>query len=361
MSEQSSLNPEEKDQAAKEKDQAAKKESAPKERENLRMFGFGLIGLVVLVAIVMAAVSAYRVYAKTATDAFTVTVARALRLPALKVGDKQISYSDYVDDVKALRQLRKYESETNGVNSQYASLTDKQISDEVLIRLFDTALVEGLAKIQDVKVSQTDLDKSKTQLLQNFKDTATAEKEIKSRFGWDMDTYVKKVMYPYNLKSNLNQKILSDQTVQKKVYDKASLVLQEIQAGANFASSASKYGSDGTASQGGDLGWFGSGDMVKSFEDAVFALKKGELSKTLVQTQYGYHIVKLTDTKKDQVKDSSGKTTEVEKVRASHILFPFVDVNQYLDEQIRKVKIHLYLNVDNPLGAILKSTSTRAS
>lgn len=354
MSEQNNLNLEE-------KEQITEKVATPKEKANLRMFIFGLVGLIALVAIVVTAVGVYRVYAKTATDTFTVTVARALRLPAFKMGDEQVLYSDYVDDVKALRQLRKYEKETNGTNSQYASLTDKQISDEVLIRLFDTALVEGLAETLNVKVSQANLDSSKAQLLQNFNDTATAEKEIKSRFGWDMNTYIKKVMYPYNLKSNLNQKILSDQTVQKGIYDKASKVLQEIQAGANFASSAAKYGSDGTASQGGDLGWFGKGDMVKSFEDAVFALKKGELSKTLVQTQYGYHIVKLTDTKKEQVKDSAGKTTEVEKVRASHILFPFVDINQYLDEQIRKVKIHLYLNIDNPLDAILKSTSTSKS
>lgn len=355
MSEQSSLNPEEKEPAVK------KEESVKKERENLRMFIFGLIGLLALVVIVTMAVGVYRVYAKVATDTFTVTVARILRLPALKLGEQQVLYSDYVADVKALRQLREYEKEINGANSQYASLTDKEISDEVLLRLFDTALVERLAKARDVKVSQTDINNSKAQLLQNFKDTATAEKEIKSRFGWGMDTYIKKVMYPYNLKINLNQKILSDQTAQKTVYDKADKVLKEILAGADFASSAVKYGGDGTASQGGDLGWFGRGDMVKSFENAVFALKKGELNKTLVQTQYGYHIVKLIDTKKEQVKDSAGKITEAEKVRASHILFPFVDINQYLDEQIRKVKIHLYLNINNPLDTILKSKSTSAS
>jgi peptidyl-prolyl cis-trans isomerase D len=75
---------------------------------------------------------------------------------------------------------------------------------------------------------------------------------------------------------------------------KAEDVLQQVkQAPAKFAALAKQYSQDpGSAANGGDLGMFGRGSMVKPFEDSVFSLKVGELSG-LVPTDYGYHIIKL--------------------------------------------------------------------
>jgi len=48
---------------------------------------------------------------------------------------------------------------------------------------------------------------------------------------------------------------------------------------------------------GGELGWFAANQMVKPFSDAAFALKKGEITKTPVQTQFGFHVILVEDTK----------------------------------------------------------------
>ncbi|MBB6609535.1 SurA N-terminal domain-containing protein [Pontibacter sp. Tf4] len=75
---------------------------------------------------------------------------------------------------------------------------------------------------------------------------------------------------------------------------KATDILNQIKKGADFAQMAAQHGSDGTASQGGDLGWFESGQMVAPFEKAVFGASSAGLLPELVETEYGYHIVKVT-------------------------------------------------------------------
>jgi peptidyl-prolyl cis-trans isomerase C len=71
---------------------------------------------------------------------------------------------------------------------------------------------------------------------------------------------------------------------------------KQIDEGADFAELAVANSSDGSAAGGGDLGWFGQGMMVKPFEDAVMALQPGQVSD-VVQTQFGFHLVKLVETR----------------------------------------------------------------
>ncbi|HLK98869.1 MAG TPA: peptidylprolyl isomerase, partial [Hymenobacter sp.] len=75
---------------------------------------------------------------------------------------------------------------------------------------------------------------------------------------------------------------------------KANDVLKKIKGGADFATMARQYGTDGTVSTGGDLGWFAQGRMVPEFEKAVFGTSSAGLLPNLVKTSFGYHIIKIT-------------------------------------------------------------------
>lgn len=89
------------------------------------------------------------------------------------------------------------------------------------------------------------------------------------------------------------------------------LLKQVLAAPATFADVARKNSQDpGSAEKGGDLDFVTRGAMVKPFEDAVFALKKGEISPKVVETEFGYHVIKLDDIK-------PGSVPPFDKVRAT--------------------------------------------
>jgi len=77
-----------------------------------------------------------------------------------------------------------------------------------------------------------------------------------------------------------------------EVRKKAEEVLAKARAGEDFAALAKQYSNDSTAAQGGDLGFFPRGQMVKPFEDSAFALAPGEISD-VVETTFGFHIIKV--------------------------------------------------------------------
>ncbi|MCK5034913.1 MAG: peptidylprolyl isomerase [Candidatus Sabulitectum sp.] len=93
--------------------------------------------------------------------------------------------------------------------------------------------------------------------------------------------------------------------------EEASETLSEISTGieageTTFSAAAATYSQDGSASSGGDLGWFSRGDMTSTFEGVVYSLEPGEIAGPFL-TPFGVHLVKLTDRDED-------------RVRASHII-----------------------------------------
>jgi len=94
---------------------------------------------------------------------------------------------------------------------------------------------------------------------------------------------------------------------------KAEEVLAKLKGGADFAALAKQYSDDkANASKGGDLGWFGAGQMTPAFEKAAFALKPGQMSD-VVKTPFGYHIIKLRQVRYNLPKDFEQKKADYRK------------------------------------------------
>ncbi|MBN1526924.1 MAG: peptidylprolyl isomerase [Candidatus Omnitrophica bacterium] len=117
-------------------------------------------------------------------------------------------------------------------------------------------------------------------------------------------------------------------------------ISDQLAGGASFEELAKKYSTDATAERGGDVGYFRKGQLVPDFEKACLKLDVGQASD-VVRTQFGYHIIKLTDKKEPQVQPFESVKRiiegELKKVRQSELL----------DELVMKLKDRYKVQINN--------------
>ena len=122
--------------------------------------------------------------------------------------------------------------------------------------------------------------------------------------------------------------------------NKIDAVRQKLKDGGDFAELAKEYSEGPSNSRGGDLGYFKRGQMVKPFEDAVFAMQPDEVSD-IVETRFGYHIIKVYDKKPEQtlayadVKDQLSQRLKQEKIEQ--------EATKYIEQLKKDAKIEKYL------------------
>ena len=114
---------------------------------------------------------------------------------------------------------------------------------------------------------------------------------------------------------------------------KAEAITKQLKAGGDFAKSAAKNSKDPSGKSGGDLGWFTLDTMVKPFADAVATLEPGQMTEKPVQSQFGWHVIKLEEARAteappfEEVKDRVKMLVQRKKLQA------------YLEELREKAKI----------------------
>ncbi|MCB9523717.1 MAG: peptidylprolyl isomerase [Myxococcales bacterium] len=151
-----------------------------------------------------------------------------------------------------------------------------------------------------------------TKLLEDGGDLKVSDEEIKAYYDKNQARYeIKEQVRASHILLKVDKS--ADEAAVKAAKDKADKIYAEAsKKGADFAELAKKNSEGPTAPRGGDLSYFSRGRMVPEFEKAAFALKVGEISKP-VKTQFGWHIIKITDKKEgkqrsfDEVKESIAK------------------------------------------------------
>ena len=198
---------------------------------------------------------------------------------------------------------------------QYMAQIDK-LFPQLLNRLIGIQLVQakgreqGLADDPEVKrfVKQAEEDAISRAYIQKMIDQKVNDEAIQK-------------IYDEDLKEHPPQIEVRASHILVKTEDEAKAIIKELDGGADFATLAKEKSIDkGSGENGGDLNWFTKDTMVKEFSDAAFAMQRGDVSKVPVKSQFGWHIIKITDSRMqtpvplEQKKDDIRKALSQEAV-----------------------------------------------
>ncbi|MHA6532448.1 foldase protein PrsA [Paenibacillus sp. BAC0078] len=233
----------------------------------------------------------------------------------------------------------------NGTDITKEQLYDKLVEaggKSTLQNLITTTLVDQEAKKANIKVTDADI----AQEIEDLKAQFGGEEGLNSALqqsSMTLDDLKKQMPLQVEIRKLIEPKVkITDEDISKyyndnkasfkqeeevrashilvKTKEEADAIVKQLKEGADFATLAKEKSADtGSKDKGGDLNFFKKGDMVAEFSDAAFKLKVGETSGA-VKTNYGYHVIKVTDRKEAheytlaEKKDEITKTLKAQKV-----------------------------------------------
>ncbi len=235
------------------------------------------------------------------------------------------------------------ESQNNGIkvekeaiDSQITSLKQKFPNDTEFEKLLsELKLSEQALKLQ-IKKRIAIQELIKTQIANKIKIPGEESKVF-------YDTYPDLFKQPERIKAShilIKVEPDADETKKSEAKEKIKTIQLKLKKGEDFAALAKEFSEGPSKTNGGDLGYFQRGQMVKPFEDVAFALKTEEVSD-IVETQFGYHLIKVVDKKPEKTilyenaKDDLAQHLKQEKTKQ--------EVNEYIQKLRAKSKIEKFV------------------
>ncbi len=293
-----------------------------------------LLWMIVIIVVLGLIVVGVSVYATGWNDAVTRSVATTLPYPAAVVGGSVVTVSTYRENLDAVGYSMDVQRE-RGVDASLLP-TDDEVQVAVLDTLVRNALIGELATARDLTVTSEEVD----QELQTLEETAAQDLStlIRELYNWSPEQFKTYIVEPYIRERKLNASVQQDPELQAQARAKLEAVKERINNGEDFATLAEETSEDSSASLGGDLGFFGKGQMVQSFEDAAFTLNPGDVSD-IVQTEFGFHLIKVEEIKVGEGPDGT------DLIRARHILIRPVVFEEWLTAQESSVRTWKFLKL----------------
>ncbi|OGP98370.1 MAG: hypothetical protein A2026_00390 [Deltaproteobacteria bacterium RBG_19FT_COMBO_46_12] len=215
-----------------------------------------------------------------------------------KINDKEITLSEFTERIK------EYPALAHG--GEMTEETQKGFLDNLIVRelIFQEALRLGIDK-----------DKETIDFIEEMKKRVIVDKFFKKEV--DQKTQVSKEEIKKFFDENPEESKSPDEVrashILLKTREEADMVLKKVKQGAKFEDLAKKFSMDpGSKDSGGDLGFFSQGMMVPEFDAVAFKLKVGDVSD-IVQSRFGFHIIKVLEKKEGKQKSVEESKPEIEK------------------------------------------------
>lgn len=247
-------------------------------------------GLTFLPSLALTAMMALPLAAETQPDASTVVA---------RVNGDEITLGHVIATVAALP-------------PQYQQAEDDVLFDFVLEQLIQQQLLgqqqDGLNKLNTLRLKNEERSLLAVQTVTALTDTVVTDEAIQAAYDAQYNDFA-------------GEDEFDASHILVETEEQANDLKAQLDDGADFAELARAHSTGPSGPNGGALGWFGKGQMVPEFETAVVALEKGQVSDP-VQTQFGWHVVKLNDKRKteapalDAVREELAQTVQQDAIQA---------------------------------------------
>ncbi|ANC75942.1 peptidylprolyl isomerase [Fictibacillus phosphorivorans] len=236
---------------------------------------------------------------------------------------------------------------------QFYNKMKEQYGDQVLNQMIDEMVLEDKYKVTDKEIEkETDKikeelggeDAFKQALEQNgLSDEKQLKERIKSMLLNEKAATEGVKISEAEMKKTFEEKYKTEVKASHILVDDektAKEVQKKLNEGGDFAKLAEEYSKDpGSKSKGGDLGFFGKGAMVPEFDKVAFTLEKGKTSD-LVKSEYGYHIIKVTDKRENKFEDKKEQIEqELKQQKAKPITEILEKLKKKADVQVKDKKL----------------------
>ena len=188
----------------------------------------------------------------------------------------------------------------NAVNTLPENVKTKPLS-EIYPRIINELINKHLITKKAYN-EKLDLDQNVLNLIQKNKDSILAK-------YW-LNNYIKNETSEENIKNFYNEYVKSFQEYTEvnashilvKTKNEAISIINKLKSKSQFSELAKTFSIGPSGKNGGNLGWFGPGQMVKEFEKAAFLIEKGNISQKPIKTKFGFHVIKVNDIRKAKPK-----------------------------------------------------------
>lgn len=285
--------------------------------------------IVVIVLFFLSTYSWYLLYRQQSTSNFAYRISQVLPLPVVRVDGKFIRFEEYLFE---LRQSIHYlvAQERVDFNSPEGHLQLDGLKQKAMDKVIENSIVKQMARELGITVSEGEITERVNIIRESSgagDNNQTLENTLDNYFGWGTNDLYRAIEIQL-----LKYKLLPILDTNAK--PKAQEVLAEINGGLDFAQAAKKYSNDDfTKDNGGSLGFIlkSNQDIPAQLIEKGFSLPAGEVSKDLVETLFGYSIVKNYEYRSPQ------------EAKIGHILIRFQDISNFINERKSRLNIDQYI------------------
>lgn len=322
------------------------KTNEPSDKAVKRMRKYMIIGIVILVIVLLSPLvyTAVALYGMNTTNGLTTKMTGWFSYPVAMVNGQWIRYSEFKDNAaSAQKTAEQFASDPTFADQVGTIPSASEIAGLELDRMIDAVILEQLAVDRGLEVTDQDIEDAYQQYVvsQVQGDEATIEKTLQELYGWSIDEFKGKVVRDVVLREALYNYLLENEhdTFTAAARTQMESIQAQLQENPDqFADLAQQYSQDGSASQGGELGFFEKGVMVPEFEEAAFALENPGDVSALIETQFGFHLIQL-------IERTAATDEAPEQMNARHILISS-SLDEYLVSQRDSASIKKLMDVE---------------